>query len=67
MTGPEPRFLVENQNDVWIVVDTIDRKVMETFGRTELQRQRALRLALGRNLEARFAAERARPRGQAPG
>jgi hypothetical protein len=59
MVGRTPRYQVENRQDAWVIVDALDDTIVETFGRTELQRQRALRVALGRNLEARFAAEEA--------
>jgi hypothetical protein len=54
------RYIVENRDDVWVTVDAISRKVVDRFGRTELQRQRALRVALGRNLAARFGPSKAR-------
>jgi hypothetical protein len=63
MVTKKSRYTVENRDDVWVTVDAISHEVVDTFGRTELQRQRALRAALGRNLAARFGARRARLAG----
>jgi hypothetical protein len=54
------RYIVENRDDVWVTVDAISRKVVDRFGRTELQRQRALRVPLRRNLAARFGPRKVR-------
>ncbi len=65
MVTKASRYVVENRDDVWVTVDVISHEVVDTFGRTELQRQRALRAALRRNLAARFGARTARLGGAA--